>query len=334
MQQAPRKCECRPAALKIGYPSARNSLWYAGTVSESSPGIYVEILIRQPLQRIWQLTQEPSLHQRWDLRFTRIEYLPRSTPSEPQKFLYETRIGFGLAIKGTGENIGERTLDNGESNSSLKFASEDPKSLIREGSGYWRYIPTDDGLRFLTWYDYRVRFGFLGRFIDRVAFRPLIGWATAWSFDCLRLWAENDQSPESSMSYFIIHAVARLSIAFIWIWHGLVPKLLFHHIDERTMLAQAGLSVGLLPWIGALEVIFGLLILGTWNRRSMFLANIFLMLIATVVVAVHSASYLTAAFNPVTLNLATIALSVIGWIAARYAPSAHQCLRTPPRGEA
>jgi hypothetical protein len=31
--------------------------------------------------------------------------------------------------------------------------------LIREGSGYWRYVPTGNGLRFFTWYDYEVRFG-------------------------------------------------------------------------------------------------------------------------------------------------------------------------------
>jgi len=94
-------------------------------VPNSSSGIYVEILIHKPLERIWQLTQDPALHQRWDLRFTRIEYLPRATSSEPQRFLYETRIGFGLAIKGTGESVGERTLESGKATSSLKFASDE-----------------------------------------------------------------------------------------------------------------------------------------------------------------------------------------------------------------
>lgn len=300
----------------------------------SSSGIYVEILIRQSLEKIWELTQNPALHQRWDLRFTHIEYLARPAASEPQKFLYETRIGFGLAIKGTGESVGERTLDTGEATSSLKFASDDPKSLIREGSGYWRYVPLADGVRFFTWYDYQVRFGILGRIIDRVAFRRLIGWATAWSFDRLRLWAEADQTPESSLNFAIIHAVARLMIAFIWIWHGFIPKLIFHHIDERTMLAQAGVPIQFLPWIGAFEIIFGFITLVTWNRRSIFLLNILLILIATIVVAIHSPAYLSAAFNPVTLNLAVIALSVIGWASAGLLPSARRCLRKPIKGKA
>jgi hypothetical protein len=31
--------------------------------------IYVEILIRCSMDDLWQKTQEPKLHERWDLRF-------------------------------------------------------------------------------------------------------------------------------------------------------------------------------------------------------------------------------------------------------------------------
>ncbi len=299
--------------------------------SKRPPGIYVETLIRKSVDEIWKLTQEPHLHERWDLRFDRITYLPRKAPADPQRFLYETRIGFGLSIQGTGESVGERELESGESTSSLKFASDDPKSLIREGSGYWRYVPVEGGLRFLTWYDYQVRFGVFGRIVDRVAFRPLIGWATAWSFDRLRLWAETGQTPESSMSLSIIHAIARTTIALIWIWHGLVPKLLFRQLDERLMLSQAGISLSLLPWIGTAEIAFGFLILSTWRVRQVLMVNGLLMVLATVVVAIKSPQYVIAAFNPVTLNLAVAALSAMGWIVSRGLPSASRCLRRDPR---
>lgn len=106
----------------------------------------MEILIREDLARIWELTQKPQLHERWDLRFTHIEYLPRPSLAEPQRFLYQTRIGFGLNIQGTGESVGECATDSGDTTSSLKFASSDPKSLIRQGSGYWRYVPLKVGL--------------------------------------------------------------------------------------------------------------------------------------------------------------------------------------------
>jgi hypothetical protein len=297
------------------------------------PGIYVEILIAKDLDAVWHLTQVPELHQRWDLRFSRIEYLPKTTDAEPQKFLYETRIGFGLAIRGTGESIATRVAPggDGETASSLKFASEDWKSLIREGAGYWKYVPTATGLRFFTWYDYRVRFGALGRMSDWI-FRPLMGWATAWSFDRLRLWAEYGQSPETSMLFASIHAVARVTIAAIWIWHGLVPKLIFRHADEQRMLTQSGLSVSWLPWVGVGEILLGLVVLIAWRRREAFPVTIVLMLLAVVAVAARSPEYLWGAFTPVTLNLAVIALAVVGWMAAGRMPQAARCLRSHPEG--
>ncbi len=248
-------------------------------------------------------------------------------------FLYETRIGFGLAIRGTGESLARRRSGDGETTSSLRFASADAMSLIETGSGYWKYIPTRSGLRFLTWYDYEVRFGAVGRLADRVVFRPMIGWATALSFDCLRLWAEEKQTPEASINLSIAHAIARVSIASIWIWHGLVPKLLHANGDERRMLAEAGASLRWLPWIGAAEILFAIVILFGWKRRSLFLVNAALMVLATIAVALKSPEYLTAAFNPVTLNLAMIALSLIGWFVSGSLPSARNCLRQPAKGQ-
>jgi hypothetical protein len=297
----------------------------------TSSGIYVEIEIEDGLDHVWLLTQDPALHQRWDLRFSRIYYLPRSSSAEPQQFLYQTRIAFGLNIEGTGESIAQHASAGGDTTSSLKFASVDAKSLLYEGSGYWRYVPTSSGLRFLTWYDYKVRFGIAGRLVDRLVFSPLMGWATAWSFDRLRIWAETGRPPESTLAFSLMHAVARLSIGTIWIWHGLVPKLLYRHIDERAMLAQAAMPPGLLPWIGGLEILFGALILFRWSWRAIFLANIALLVLATVAVALNSPVYLTAAFNPLTLNLAMIALSIVGWLSSAMLASSRRCRRFAPR---
>src|SRR5579864_1239960 len=195
------------------------------------PGIYVEILIRGSVDEIWRHSQLPDLHKLWDLRFTTIDYLPRPSENEPQRFRYSTRIGLGLKIEGEGESTATREDSTGLRTSALKFWSCDPKSLIKEGSGYWQYIPVPGGTRFLTWYDYRTRFGAPGRLIDRLLFRPLIGWATAWSFDRLRLWIDRGIPPQVTGRMAWIHALARFGIAFSWLWQGLVPKLLFVSID-------------------------------------------------------------------------------------------------------
>jgi hypothetical protein len=151
--------------------------------------IYVEIRIRAALEELWARTQTPALHARWDLRFSRIDYLPGT---DPQRFLY--RLG---PIRGVGETVGTKEAD-GSRTSALTFWSDDPRSLIRAGSGYWRYVPARDGLRFVTQYDYDVRWGAAGRLLDRLVFRRLLGWATAWSFDRLRLWLERGLEPEES----------------------------------------------------------------------------------------------------------------------------------------
>jgi hypothetical protein len=302
------------------------------SVVVDDPGIYVEILIRAGADEVWRYSQVPDLHQLWDLRFTSIDYLPKSAEDEAQRFRYATRIGFGVEIHGEGQSTGTREESTGLRTSALKFWSSDPKSLIEEGSGYWQYVPTPGGVRFLTWYDYRTRFGAAGRLVDRLAFRPLIGWATAWSFDRLRLWIDRGVPPKISMRMASIHALARLGIGFTWLWQGLLPKLLFVSADEKAMLAAAGLPPSLLPAIGALELVFAVATLALWRWRTLFLWNALLMTVALVAVALQSPSYLAAAFNPVTLNVGMVLLSMIGYLSAAELPSASRCLRHAPKG--
>ena len=291
-------------------------------------GIYVERRVRATLEEVWRRTQEPAVHQRWDLRFTTISYLPRE-PGEPQRFLYTTQVLPGLAVTGTGETRGELNSGNGTATSALGFRADTAWALIDKGSGYWKYVTVADGVRFLTWYDYAVRFGALGRLAD-LAFRPALGWATAWSFDRLALWIERDQSPEASLAFAQLHALARIAIAAVWFWHGLVPKLLLHHPDELRMLAEAGLPAGFVVWFGWLELVFALLVLVTWERRSVLAVNAAIMALALVGVAVRSPEYLGAAFTPVTLNGLMIVCSAIAWLASGRMPLAGRCLRRAP----
>jgi len=293
-------------------------------------GLYVELPMRTEMERLWQLTQDPALHQRWDLRFSIIRYLPKPNENAPQQFLYETRIGFGLAIAGEGESTGTRSGTTGERTSALRFWSADAKSLIRTGSGYWKYIPTGDStIRFFTWYDYQTRFGLVGELLDAALFRPIMGWATAWSFDRLRLWIEEDIAPEVVLRSSIIYAVCRGLVAFVWIWHGLVPKLLFLDRVELAMLSDAGIAAHWLPLIGAAEIIFGLLGLLTWRWRGYFALTGIAMIGALAVVALRSPAQLAAAFNPVTLNLGVLGLCISGGLAHFSSAFAGRCLRKP-----
>lgn len=296
--------------------------------------IYVEIFIRAPLDDLWSHTQVPALHQRWDLRFSRIDSLP-PTGDAPQRFRYSTRIGFGLHVSGNGETTGQRSLPDGSSTSALRFASNERLSIIREGRGYWKYIPTRDGVRFLTWYDYGTRFGAAGALFDRLVFRPLIGWATAWSFDRLRLWIEDRVDPRTAVRHTVIHSAARVALALVFAYQGLVPKLLAHDVDEIVMMRAAGIpgqmtriAVDILA-LG--ELALASLLLARWSRTWPVWLTLIAMPIATVAVATTSPAFFKAAFNPFSLNVSVGVLAAIDLFVIGGVPFAGRCRRRPAR---
>lgn len=299
----------------------------------TAPPIYVELRIRSPFDALWEHTQTPALHQRWDLRFSRIDYMPKEREDAPQRFNYETKIGFGVRVAGTGESVGTHDTDD-ESTSALKFASGDPKAIIREGSGYWKYIRTNDGIRFLTLYDYKTRYGTCGELFDRVIFRPMIGWATAWSFDRLRLWLERGIDPRLSAARALVHSICRLALAFVWIWHGLVPKIIVRHPGEMTPLESVGLFSGhemqavIAAGIG--EFIFGLVHLMFWRTRWLYVVDAIVFAGLGIGAVITAPDLALAPFNPVTFTLVLVVVAVIGWLACRELPSARRCLRRKP----
>ena len=296
--------------------------------------IYVETRIHGSLDELWRRTQIPDLHEQWDLRFTSITYIDCASDDEPQRFCYTTRLGMGIEINGWGETVGSHTKD-GARTSALKFGSDEKRSLIRTGSGYWKYEQTDDGVRFLTGYDYDVRWGFVGRLIDRLFFRPMIGWATAWSFDRLRMWIERDVVPSISMRCAFVHTTCALTVGFVWIWHGLVPKVFAHHPDETAMLGEAGVAeqwLSPLLWIAIItEVLLGLSCMLFSKRRWPWLVTIGLMLFAMIGVVVNAPQRALAPFNPVTLNTLMIAAAMCALLMRNLVPSARRCRRRPPK---
>lgn len=76
----------------------------------------------------------------------------------------------------------------------LRFTTRDRLSPLGDGHGYWRYVPTASGVRFVTGYDYCPGWGPVA---DAIGNRWLLGWMTTWSFDRLRIWAETGQPPEA-----------------------------------------------------------------------------------------------------------------------------------------
>jgi hypothetical protein len=293
-----------------------------------SRSIYVEKIVRTDMETLWEYTQNPYMHEQWDLRFSTIKYLPKKHENEAQRFLYTTKIGFGLSVSGEGETVGTR-IHNGVRTSSLKFWSDQPISLIKEGSGYWKYTPDKEGIHFCTRYHYETRFGFMGRLFDRWIFRPIMAWATAWSFDCLRLWIEKKIHPNHSIQRSLIHLIVVFALVFIWVYQGVVPKLLFPDSGELEMIKGLQLFEGyepiLLSVIGISEVLFGVFLFLFRRTKGIYYLNIGIILFLTLGALVSDPTVFTEPFNPVTLNLSMIILSLIGLITLRDLASASNC---------
>lgn len=295
--------------------------------------IYVESMINAPIERVWDATQEPDQHQRWDLRFGRISYLPRAD-GEPQRFTYATTVAPGITVAGTGESLGDRDRPDGTRWSGLKFWSADRRSIIDAGAGYWRYIPTDHGVRFLTRYDYRPRWGRVGELIDRWAFRPIFGWATAWSFDRLRLWLEEGIPPERSRHQAITHAITVGGLAGVFAYQGLVPKVWKLHGGEVAIWRGLGLPVRratrAVRAVGAVEAAFAVVTVASSNQRWPFVIALAAMPTLAIGAAKADRSILTEPFNPVSLGFAVAALAGVALATNEARPSGRRPLRRAP----
>jgi DoxX-like family len=303
-----------------------------GTARRRRP-IYVESRVHAPIERVWDATQQPDQHQRWDLRFGTITYLPRAG-DEAQRFTYATTVAPGVSVAGTGESLGERDRADGTRWSGLRFWAADRRSIIESGAGYWRYIPTGDGVRFLTRYDYRPRWGRVGELIDRWMFRPIFGWATAWSFDRLRLWLEDGTPPERARNQAIAHAIAVGGLAGVFAYQGLVPKVWKLDGGEVAIWRGLGLpdrqATRVVRAVGAVEAAFAVATVARSSKRWPFVIALAAMPTLAIGAAKADRSILTKAFNPASLGLAVAALAGVALATKEGRPSGRRALRRAP----
>ena len=281
-----------------------------------------ETIIRTDRDTVWQMSQNPAHHIRWDLRFTDIEYLPKLRPEDPHRLRYGTRLGFGLAIEGWGESVGH----SGKQASALRFGSDDPKSLIHNGTGSWTYKDVPGGVRFSTTYDYDVRYGVLGWLVDRLLFRSLMIWATRWSFDRLRIWLESGTPPEVLFRLWLSKVLARGALGIVWVHEGLLPKILFVQRSEVALVERLDL-----PWIspeatitalGITEVLVGVwLVEGRAERLSAAVTSVAVVAFTVIARSLEPAA-LYDTFGGIAKNLALLGCGAVVWVLSPLAPSA------------
>ncbi|WAJ35598.1 DoxX-like family protein [Pseudomonas sp. GOM7] len=116
--------------------------------------------------------------------------------------------------------------------------------------------------------------------------------------------------------------LARLALAAVFLWHGLVPKILWLSPDEVAMIGAHGLpdhpwfAPGLIAAVGGTaEILLGIALLTVRRQRWPLLVAGLILLVLLLDVALLSPHLLLQAFNPLSTNLAALALCAVAWLA-------------------
>jgi len=107
---------------------------------------------------------------------------------------------------------------------------------------------------------------------------------------------------------------SQLVIAILWIYQGLIPKLIFQVQDEHYVWQQLNIAAVYIPWMislsGLAEIIFGSLFLFLTHKYLHWLSIISLIGLFICVLLIYP-DQIYQAFNPVVMNIALGSLSLI-----------------------
>lgn len=111
--------------------------------------------------------------------------------------------------------------------------------------------------------------------------------------------------------------ICRWTLAFIWIYQGIVPKWLGPHPDELAINMAVGATLEQAVLIsrigGTLEVLMGVAIFSLYRWPLVYAASGLAILVLHVGLVLVAPAFLVGAFNAVTINAAILALSLIAW---------------------
>ena len=106
-----------------------------------------------------------------------------------------------------------------------------------------------------------------------------------------------------------------ITLAVLWVYQGLIPKVLYKAQDEQYIWQQQGfdelISLMLMQFSGYIEIIFGMLFLVFKQSKILHFLNILGVLGLSLLIAIIDMRYFQNAFYPFVMNVAMASLSII-----------------------
>ena len=125
--------------------------------------------------------------------------------------------------------------------------------------------------------------------------------------------------------------ISRIALALVWVYEGIVPKMLFTTEMEVDLVRRSGLywptPRAMLFFIGACEVVGGLWLLSGHGTRAAAALSVALLLVVGTMCAVLEPGILYHPFGGLSKNLGLLACAAVAW---RLAPFKNAC-REPSR---
>jgi len=117
-----------------------------------------------------------------------------------------------------------------------------------------------------------------------------------------------------------VKIISRVALGFVWLYEGLVPKLLFLRADELDLVRRSGVFWRTPEWtlqvLGIAQIALGIWLVTGWAERLAVAAATTWMLVLIAFVAGGNRAMLTDPYGALVKDFCLIACAITVWMVA------------------
>jgi len=124
----------------------------------------------------------------------------------------------------------------------------------------------------------------------------------------------------TEQGHAMIYFITRISVSIIFLYHGLVPKLIFKSPQEVLMndvLMPFVSKEGALLYTGIAEVVYSIALLVFYRSKLLMYPTMVFAVVGTLLLSVTLPDLFKDAFNPFSINLSIFTLALLNVLSQR-----------------